>query len=287
MKKINKLSVHKIAISLMMMMFFSTLFLAGCGSSNENADDAKKSDYVTEGKITIATGLPTYEPWVADDAPENCEGFEAELACDIAKELGFAPEDIVWIRTGFEEAIAPGDKNFDFNIQQYSPSAEREQSVSFSTPYLLGEQAIVVNGDSQFANAQSLDELKDAKIAVASGTISYEIAAKYFDESQISVYNDVDAAKQAVMVGQADALVNDLVSCIFTAGVEFDDGVIIGKLPSDEEDLTNDSLSILFPKDSPLVSPVNDALDKLKSAGTLDELESKYLSGSGSVATLK
>ena len=43
----------------------------------------------------------------------------------LAEELGFAKEDVVWVRTTFDEAIAPGPKNFDFNLQQFSINPER------------------------------------------------------------------------------------------------------------------------------------------------------------------
>src|SRR5690606_14426457 len=46
--------------------------LAGCQT---DAGDAPASDYVTDGKLTVATGEPAYFPYVIDDAPESGEGF--------------------------------------------------------------------------------------------------------------------------------------------------------------------------------------------------------------------
>jgi len=65
-------------------------------------------DTITEGKLTIGTGNPAYSPWVLNDAPEAGEGFEAAVAYAVAEKLGFAEEDVVWVRTTFDEAIAPG-----------------------------------------------------------------------------------------------------------------------------------------------------------------------------------
>ena len=53
-----------------------------------------------------------------DDAPESGQGFEAAVAYAVAGEMGFANEDVVWVRSSFDEAIQPGAKNFDFNMQQ-------------------------------------------------------------------------------------------------------------------------------------------------------------------------
>ena len=52
----------------------------------------------------------------------------------------------MWVRTGFDEAIAPGPKDFDFNLQQFSISDERKQSVDFSSPYYETTQVVVDDG---------------------------------------------------------------------------------------------------------------------------------------------
>ena len=86
------------------------LSLAACQTP---VGEGESSDYVTPGKITIATGEPAYFPYVIDDAPESGEGFEAAVAYAVAAELGFDAADVVWVRTGFDAAIAPGPKDFD------------------------------------------------------------------------------------------------------------------------------------------------------------------------------
>ncbi len=71
--------------------------------------------------------------------PASGEGFEAAIAYAVAEELGFDAEDVVWVRTGFDEVIAPGPKNFDFNLQQFSITDERKQQVDFSLAVLRGD----------------------------------------------------------------------------------------------------------------------------------------------------
>ena len=91
---------------------------------------------LTEGKLTVATGNPAYFPWVIDDAPESGQGFEAAVVYAVAKEMGFSDSDVVWVRSSFDEAIQPGAKDFDFNIQQYSITPERDEIVDFSCTVL-------------------------------------------------------------------------------------------------------------------------------------------------------
>ena len=98
---------------------------------------------IEDGTLTIATGEPAFFPWVIDDAPETGEGFEAAVALAVAAEMGYEGDAVVWTRTTFDEAIQPGAKNFDMNLQQYSISDERKENVDMSLPYFTSNQAIV------------------------------------------------------------------------------------------------------------------------------------------------
>jgi polar amino acid transport system substrate-binding protein len=131
------------------------------------AECAKDATTVTAGTLTVATGNPAFGPWVVDDKPETGLGYEAAVAYAVAAQLGFAKEAVTWVRTGFDEVIAPGPKTFDFNLQQYSITAERAKVVSFSDPYYVTNQALVMFADSKFATATKLSELKEAKLSVS------------------------------------------------------------------------------------------------------------------------
>ena len=108
-------------------------FTAACGSGQSTASNSTDSDDITQqtykpGKLTIATGQPAYEPWVMNDKPESGEGYEAAVAYAVADKLGFKKSDVVWTRTAFDTAIAPGAKDWDFNIQQFGITDERKTS---------------------------------------------------------------------------------------------------------------------------------------------------------------
>ena len=124
----------------------------GSGASTSSADFG----YVNQGKLTIATAEPAYSPWVQDDKPESGKGFEAAVAYAVAGKLGFAKDDVTWVRTTFDQAIAPGPKTFDFNLQQFSITDERKKAVDFSSPYYETTQAVVTTEDSPAAKATSL-----------------------------------------------------------------------------------------------------------------------------------
>ncbi len=122
--------------------------LSACGdsdtpSSTEKEGETTSLQTVTDGKLTIGTGEPAYPPWVEDDKPESGQGFEAAVAYAVADKLGFAKEDVVWIRTPFDAVISPGPKDFDFNLQQFSISEQRKKAVDFSSPYYVTSPALV------------------------------------------------------------------------------------------------------------------------------------------------
>ena len=184
-------------------------------SSSTSAD--VKQLTVTPGKLTIATGKPGFSPWVENDAPESGKGFEAAVAYAVAKKMGFSNDQVVWTRTTFDEAIAPGPKAWDFNLQQYSITDERKKAVDFSSAYYTTAQAVLTYKGSPVENATSLAALKDAKIGVAIGTTSQGAATKLIAPTTApSVFNSNDDAVQALKNKQVDALVLDLPTAIYT-----------------------------------------------------------------------
>jgi len=273
------------------LLVLSAVGLAACGSSTPASNTSNTTSNsstsslktLTAGKLTIATGQPAYSPWVEDNKPESGKGFEAAVAYAIANKMGFKNSDVVWVRTDFDAAIAPGPKNFDLNLQQYSITPERQKVVDFSSPYYTTAQAIVTYSNSQYASATTVAAFQDAKIGVAAGSTSLTLAQRLF--KNVSPFNDNDTAVQALKSGQIDAIVVDIPTAWYITGAELDNSKIVGELPS--EDTQGDQLACLLPKNSPLTSAVSKAVDELRSDGTLSKLENQWLLSGGSIPMLK
>lgn len=251
------------------------LAFTGCASGADSAE----SSTVTPGKLTIATGEPAYAPWVLNDDPESGEGFEAAVAYAVADELGYAKGDVTWVRTTFDTAIAPGPKDFDLNVQQFSVSEERKKAVDFSSAYYETTQAVVAAGDTEAAKAKSIADLKDAVIGVASGTTSLQVAEDVIAPTQkLQVFNNVDDTVAALKNGTIDALVTDLPGAFFVRDAQLDNGVIVGQLDSAEG---GDEFAFVLPKDSALTADVTKALDTLRENGKLAEITEKWIADQG------
>lgn len=261
----------------------AALLLTGCANSASTEETAAESSKtVTAGKLTIATGEPAYAPWVVDNKPESGEGFEAAVAYAVAEELGYKAADVVWVRDTFEGSIAPGPKNWDLNLQQFSVTEERKKAVDFSAPYYTSTQAVVAAAGTKAAKATSLAELKDAVIGVVSGTTSHEVVEKLIDPSRdIQVFNNADDNVAALQAGNIDALVIDLPSAFFVRDVQLDGaGVIVGQIEA-SQDVSADHFSFVLAKGSALTADVDAALQRLKESGKLEALAKKWLAEQG------
>jgi len=273
------------AISL---LFTAALLAAACGSDDAaeaGADGASCDTLPTkvDGTLTVATGEPVFLPWMADDDPSNGQGFESAVVYALADELGI--ETVEWVRTGFDEAVAPGAKDYDFNIQQYSITAKRDEVVDFSDGYYQVEQAIIAPSDSPAAAAGSLDDLKELRLGAALGTTSLDYIDNNIEpETAAAVYDDNVAAKSGFDAGQIDGVVLDLPTAYYITAVEIPEASILGVLPRVGDD--PEELGMLFEEGSPLVACVNEALGTLRDDGTLASLEDEWLTQGGAIPTL-
>jgi polar amino acid transport system substrate-binding protein len=267
----------------------AALTLTGCAksdsASSESAASCAKADLatVTAGKLTIATGEPAYYPWIIDDKPETGNGFEGAVAYAVAKQLGFDAADVTWVRTTFDSAVTPGEKNFDFNLQQFSITDERKTAVDFSSPYYTAPQAIVSFKGSKIDGKTSLADLKGAKLGAAVGTTSLDAISTQIG-AKPQVFNDNAAGVSALKNKQIDGLVVDLPTAFYLSGVEVPNGIIVGQLPSTG---SGDQFGLLLTKGSSLTSCVSGAVDAITADGTLAAITDKWLATDAGAPVLK
>ena len=272
------------------------LVAAACGGDEAEGVDPDVScefgdlNLVTAGTLTVATGEQVFPPWmgVGDDLfdqPESKTGFEGALVYELAAELGFEDSDVTFVRTGFEEVIAPGPKDWDFNIQQYSITEDRDQVVDFSVPYYTTRQALVTFPDSPFASPSSIDDLKDARLGAAIGTTSFDFVEDVIEPTtDVAVYDDNVNLVSAMTAGQIDGMVVDLPTAYFVIAVQVEGAQISAQFEA--EAAAPDEYGMLFADGNSLVSCVNEALNTLKDNGTLQRLEDEWLAQDGVIPTI-
>jgi polar amino acid transport system substrate-binding protein len=253
-------------------------------SASESADPCAKDSLQTHtpGTLTITTDKPVFEPWFVDDAPENGQGFEGAVAAAIAEQLGFTPDEVTWTRTKFDAAIAPGPKDWDFDINEFSITEERKQAVDFSSPYYDVSQVVVTIGGSKAAKATTLADLKDLKIGAQVGTTSFDSILSAIDpSSKPGVYNDNNDARKALENGQVDAIVVDLPTAFFMAAAQLDNGKVVGQFAA-PTGADAEHFSIVLPKGSALTTCVNGAINAITDDGSLAAITKEWLSDKAS-----
>jgi polar amino acid transport system substrate-binding protein len=232
---------------------------------------------INPGTLTIGTDSPAYPPYFVDDDPTNGQGFESAVAYAVASGLGFSPTEITWTVVPFNKSYAPGDKDFDFDINQISITPKRQKAVDFSQGYYTVNQAVVALNDSAISGAVTLDELRNAKLGAQVGTTSLDFITDVVQPNEDPyVYNDTNDAKSALNNGQIDGIVVDLPTAYYITAVEIDDSKIVGQF---QPTAGGEEFGLLFAKGNPLVQCVNLVLDDLKSSGELQAIQDEWLAG--------
>ncbi|TDB78960.1 ABC transporter substrate-binding protein [Micromonospora sp. KC721] len=238
----------------------------------------------TPGTLTIATGEPAHEPWFRQNKPENGEGFESAVAYAVATQLGYASTEVTWTRVKPDAAVAPGPKSFDLAIGQFSLTEERKQAVDLSAPYYLVRQAVIARKSSKIAGRKALAELTDAKLGALGNSTSHQAITELIKPGpKPQAYRDNDEAMAALRSGQIDGLVVDLPTAFRITSAKTTDVAIVGQLPQVG---APETFGLLLDKDSPLSGCVNEAISKLREAGTLTQLEQQWLGRSAGATEL-
>ena len=271
-----------------MRLLLTTLIALPLATGALAQNDCANGLTLEDGKLTIATGNPAYYPWVMDDAPESKQGFEAAVAYAVASEMGFSDDQVVWVRSSFDEAIQPGAKNFDFNLQQYSITPERDEIVDFSVPYYSAAMAVLTRAPVVEGGAEAtIDSLKGLIWGADANTTAVPMLGEVIaPEKDPLLYGDNTDVVEAMKANQIDAALFDLPTALYLSAVVLDDGVILGQFPAERSE-SPDSFGLLFEEGNPLKSCVDTALNALKADGRLAAIEAEWLSETTGVPVIE
>jgi polar amino acid transport system substrate-binding protein len=255
-----------------------SLILAACategGGGAEGTSCAKEDlTLVQEGVLTIGTDEPSFPPWFDfEGGPSTGTGFESAVAYAVAEELGFTPEEVEWVVVPFNNSFAPGEKDFDFDINQISITEEREEAVDFSDGYYNVNQALLGFADSEIASATTIEDLKGFQLGAQVGTTSLDFINDVIQpDTEPLVYDTNADAKAAFDACQLDGLVLDLPTAFFVSAVEIEGSAVIAQFPSGD---APEQFGMLFEEGNPLRDCVNEALANID----LEAIQQEWLS---------
>lgn len=174
--------------------------IAGCGS-----DDTTTLQRITEeGEMTFAmTGA--YPPFNFIDDSGELAGFDIDIANAIAEEMGVTAVPVTTEWDGIISGLT--GNRFDMIIGSMGVTEERQQRVTFSSPYYYdGAQFFAPAG----SGLDSIDDLVDGEVGVVTGTTFHEHLQEMDNIADILQFSsDVDNFMSAEQ-GRSDGLVTGL-----------------------------------------------------------------------------
>ena len=217
--------------------------------------------------ITVAVEN-AYPPFnMIDEATGEGVGWDYDAVREICKRINCVPEFKQAAWDGIFPAMQAGE--YDMLADGVTITAERDEIVDFSIPYVIVGQVLLVRADE----TASIDEIKaDANrmIGTQLGTTNEIVAKEHFPAERVKSFEDFGAAVLALLSKDVDGVVIDNVSAL--GFIEENPGKlkVIGQLTSDEE------LGFVFPPGSDLREAVNAALQSMIEDGTLEALNKKW-----------
>ena len=263
------------------------LLLAAC-QPVQSPGGAAASVHCNQAEITeTADGAPdlngcvlriavenAYQPFNFID-PETGEavGYDYDIFTEVCERINCQPE---FVETSWDAMIAAmggegGFDTYDVGADGITITEERAQHVDFSIPYITSSQVLLTRIDEdRFTTPEEFAADPGLVIGTQLGTTNYDAAVELVGEDRIVAYDQFGTAVQALINGDVDAVMIDNVAGIGYVGVNADKLKITGDAVQSEE------LGFIFGKGSPLVEPINWALQDMQADGTLDELFQKW-----------
>lgn len=230
----------------------------GCGAKNDNG--------LKDSKTMVMGTNAAFPPFEYLDGGVVA-GVDADLMAAIAKEMGVELKISDMEFDSLPTALA--NKQIDVIAAGFSVTSDREETMDFSTPYYTAAQTVIVLKDSVVA---SIDDLTGKVIGVQSGTSGQFCAEELTETDNIKGFASGMLAVEALKNGQVDAVIIDN-NPAKAYGDENPDTLVLIEGQYDDE---NYAIAVAKGNDV-LLKKINDALEKLKSDGTFDEIISKYI----------
>jgi len=192
------------------------------------------------------------------------QGWDYDAWNDICERLNCVPEFVEAVWPQVIDQVAQSE--LDTAADGISITDERKEIVAFSDPYMVVEQKFIAQlDDDRYATADDVIN-SDAIVATQVGTTNYELAESLVGADRIQAFDQFGLAIQALIAGDVDVVIIDDAAGLGYIGENAD------TIRTIEGALQSDPLGFIYPLDSDLVDPVNQAIQAMKDDGTFEEL---------------
>ena len=242
---------------LLSLLVLAGLLLASCATA-------------TPAPRTITVAVENaYPPFNSiDEATGNAVGWDYDAVTEICKRMNCVAEFKQAAWDGIFPAMQAGE--YDMLADGVTFTAERDEIVDFSTPYVTIGQVLLVKADAPIADLDAFKADASKLVGTQIGTTNEMVAKEHFPEERVQSFDDFGGAVAALLSGDLDAVVIDNISAIGFIGENAGLLSVGPQLTSDEQ------LAFVFPPGSPLVAEVNAALAAMVADGTLKTLNDRW-----------
>lgn len=281
--------MRKLFVPLLLVVIAATLVVAGCGGDDDAAADPSSTATPTaastadlglkqEGVLLVGSDIP-YAPFeYTEPGSDEVIGFDVDVVDAVAERMGIS--DVQFQKQSFDTIfIATKQGRFDMAASSITITPEREEVVAFSDPYFSANQSIMIRADEDdpaltglsgdLTRQEALDALAGQKIGVQRGTTGADLALEAPD-AEVSQFQLVDDAFNALAQGRVDAVVNDF-------AISADAAKAKPQLKVVAQIVTDESYGFAFPQESTaLLEAFNAGLAEIKADGTYDQIYEEW-----------
>ncbi len=249
-----------------------SLALSACVAGGQAGPAADSGDGIT-------IGIKYDQPGLGQQVGSSYEGFDVDVATYVAKELGYAEDQITFMEAPSaqrETLIQSGQVALVFAT--YSITDERKQKVSFAGPYFIAGQDILVRSEENTITGPQ--DLEGHTLCSVVGSTSAQKIKDQYPGVQLQEVDTYSKCAEAVAAGSMDALTTD---DIILAGYAAQDQYK-GKLKVVGNPFSEERYGVGLKKDdTELQTKVNDALKKMIDDGSWQKALDDNVGASGYV----
>lgn len=251
----------------------ASLLLVGCDKAPGNNAASGSQDHLARIKSAgeLKVGLEgDWQPFSFHDEKDKLVGYDVEVAQNLAKKLGVKVKIVEGPWDGLFAGMDSG--RYDLVINGVDITPERAKTYDFSTPYAYDRTVLITRFDNN--DIHSFNDLKGKTTANSIGSTYQEIGEKY--GAKVSGVDTLAETLQMVKNKQVQATINASTSFGDYMKHRPDEPL---KIAATMDKATEYAIPMKKGADNAsLKKAIDNALQEMKSDGTLSKLSVKYFS---------
>ena len=251
----------------------ASLLLVGCDKAPGNNAASGSQDHLARIKSAgeLKVGLEgDWQPFSFHDEKDKLVGYDVEVAQNLAKKLGVKVKIVEGPWDGLFAGMDSG--RYDLVINGVDITPERAKTYDFSTPYAYDRTVLITRFDNN--DIHSFNDLKGKTTANSIGSTYQEIGEKY--GAKVSGVDTLAETLQMVKNKQVQATINASTSFGDYMKHRPDEPL---KIAATMDKATEYAIPMKKGADNAsLKKAIDNALQEMKSDGTLSKLSVKFFS---------